>query len=362
MEQVPQQKGSTLLALAAIVVVIYGMQAAKVLLVPFLIAAFLALITVKPMLWLQRHRVPSILAALLIVSMIMLILGIVGLILGTSIADFTAALPVYQARLDVIVDRALVFVAQHLDAGAEIRNIGDMVDPGWAMGLVATILNSLKDVLTNTFLIIFTMIFMLLEASTAQTKVEAAFGRRADSLEGPRIFLQNLGRYLGIKTIVSLATGLCAGVLTWSIGLDFPLLWAMLAFLLNYVPTIGSIIAAVPAVLLALVQLGPGEATATAVGFAGINVVFGNFIEPRLMGYGVGISPLVVFLGLVFWGWVFGPVGMLLSVPLTMTLKLALESDDRTRWVAILLGSQRDADHALSKRAQQREQQREQAA
>jgi len=355
-EQLSQQKGSTLLALAAIVVVIYGMQAAKVLLVPFLIAAFLALITVKPMLWLQRNHVPSILAALLIVSMIMLILGIVGLILGTSIADFTAALPVYQARLDVIVDRALAFVAQHLNAGAEVRNIGDMVDPGWAMGLVATILNSLKDVLTNTFLIIFTMIFMLLEASSVQTKVEAAFGRRADSLEGPRVFLQNLGRYLGIKTIVSVATGLCAGVLTWAIGLDFPLLWAMLAFLLNYVPTIGSIIAAVPAVLLALVQLGPGEATATAIGFAGINVIFGNLVEPRLMGYGVGISPLVVFLGLVFWGWVFGPVGMLLSVPLTMTLKLALESDERTRWVAILLGSQRDADHALSKRAARREQ------
>jgi AI-2 transport protein TqsA len=113
------------------------------------------------------------------------------------------------------------------------------------------------------------------------------------------------------------------------------------------VPTIGSIIAAVPAVLLALVQLGPSEASAIALGFAGINVVFGNFLEPRLMGYGVGISPLVVFLGLVFWGFIFGPVGMLLSVPLTMTLKMGLESDERTRWIAILLGSQRDAQYAI---------------
>jgi predicted PurR-regulated permease PerM len=148
-----------------------------------------------------------------------------------------------------------------------------------------------------------------------------------------------------------MVTVLCAGFLTWAIGLDFPLLRAMLAFLLNYVPTIGSIIAAVPAVLLALVQLGPGEAGATAIGFAAINVVFGNFLEPRLMGYGVGISPLIVFVGLVFWGWVFGPVGMLLSVPLTMTLKLALESDERTRWLAILLGSERDAEHELRSRA-----------
>jgi predicted PurR-regulated permease PerM len=151
-----------------------------------------------------------------------------------------------------------------------------------------------------------------------------------------------------------MATGLAAGLLTWAIGVDFPLLWAMLAFLLNYIPTIGSIIAAVPAVLMALVQLGLGEASATAIGFLAINMVFGNLIEPRLMGHGVGISPLVVFIGLVFWGWVFGPVGMLLSVPLTMTLKLALESDKRTRWIAILIGSERDAEYALTKRRRRR--------
>jgi len=342
-----RQQGSAIMVSAAIVIVIYGMQMAKVILVPFLIAVFLALITVRPMLWLQQKRVPAILAALVIVSMIMLILAIVGMILGTSIADFTAAIPAYQARLDTIVDGAVKFIAKNIRGDTPIESLGDMVDPGWAMGLVATILNSLKDVLTNTFLIFFTMIFILLEASSGQTKFDAAFGRSESSLERPRMFLQNLGRYLGIKTIVSMATGLCAGVLTWSLGVDFPLLWAMLAFLLNYVPTIGSIIAAVPAVLLALVQLGPGEAGATAIGFASINVIFGNLIEPRLMGYGVGISPLIVFVGLVFWGWVFGPVGMLLSVPLTMTLKLALESDERTRWVAVLIGSERDAEHEL---------------
>ncbi len=350
--QLSNSKGSSIVGLAAVIVVIYGMQMAKVLLVPFLIAAFLALITVRPMLWMQQKKgVPSIIAALIIVIVIMLILAVVGTILGSSIADFTAALPVYQARLDVIVDRVLDFFVKHLNADASMQNLGDMVDPGWAMGLVASILNSLKGVLTNTFLIIFTTIFILLEASSVGTKVEAAFGRSANSLERPRIFLQNLGRYLGIKTIISFATGLCAGVLTWAIGLDFPLLWAMLAFLLNYIPTIGSIIAAVPAILLALLQLGPAEAGATAVGFAAINVVFGNAIEPRLMGYGVGISPLIVFVGLVFWGWVFGPVGMLLSVPLTMTLKLALESDERSRWIAILIGSERDAQYALNSRA-----------
>lgn len=347
MTSLGNHKSSAVVSLAAVIVIIFGMQMAKELLVPFLIAAFLALITVRPMLWLQQRRIPSFLAALIIVMSIMLLFAAVGAILGSSIADFTAALPGYQAQLDVIVDGVFDFVVKHLNGDESMESLGQMVDPGWAMGLVATILNSLKGVLTNTFLIIFLMIFMLLEVSSVGTKVEAAFGRSAESLDAPREFLHNLGRYLGIKTIVSIATGTCAGLVTWSIGLDFPLLWAMLAFLLNYVPTIGSIIAAVPAVLLALVQLGPGAAGATAIGFAAINVVFGNAIEPRLMGYGVGISPLVVFVGLVFWGWVFGPVGMLLSVPLTMTLKLALESDPDTRWIAILIGSERDALHAL---------------
>jgi predicted PurR-regulated permease PerM len=117
----------------------------------------------------------------------------------------------------------------------------------------------------------------------------------------------------------------------------------------------------VPVVLLALVQLGPGAAGATALGFVGINVVFGNYLEPRLMGYGVGLSPLVVFVGLVAWGWVFGPVGMLLSVPLTMTLKLALESDTRTRWVAILLGSARDAEYEIRRVDALREEEADQA-
>ena len=352
MEQ-QQKKTSAVIILAAVVIVIYGMQMMSVLLVPFLIAAFLALITVRPMLWMQQHRVPSILAALIIVTTLMLILAMVGMILGTSIADFTAALPTYQARLDNIVAGVFEWIKTTFELDESTDSITDMIDPGFAMGLVAGLLNSLREVLTNTFLIVFTMIFILLEASTAETKFEAAFGRRADSIASAREFMQNLGRYLGIKTLVSMATGLCAGLLTWSIGLDFPLLWAMIAFLLNYVPTIGSIIAAVPAVLLALVQIGPGAAGATALGFIGINVVFGNFLEPRLMGYGVGISPLVVFVGLIAWGFIFGPVGMLLSVPLTMTLKMALESDERTRWVAILLGSERDAVHALRSRARE---------
>jgi predicted PurR-regulated permease PerM len=299
-------------------------------------------------LWLQQKKVPSIAAALLIVITMMLVLAVVGAIVGSSISEFTSALPAYQERLDKIVDGALQFLARISGNENSFSDLGELIDPGWAMGMAATILTALQDVLTNTFLILFTMVFILLEVSSAATKAQAAFGLAAGTLDRPRAFVSNLGRYLGIKTVVSVATGITAGLLTWWIGLDFPLLWAMLAFLFNYVPTIGSIIAAVPAVLLAVVQLGPGDALTTALGFLAINMVFGNMIEPRLMGRGVGISPLIIFTGLVLWGWIFGPVGMLLSVPLTMTVKMALESNDRTRWAAILIGSEQDAEWELA--------------
>ena len=348
MEIAQEKSTNALISFAAVIIIVYGMQAAKVLLVPFLLAVFLALISVRPMLWLQQRRVPSLAAALLIVTAMMLVLAVVGGVVGTSIADFTAALPTYQARLDSIVQGTLNFVAGFLDDDQSLTDVGALIDPGWAMAQAANILNALREVLTNTFLILFTMVFILLEASSMGVKVQAAFGRSADSFERPRVFLHNLGRYMGIKTVVSIATGLSASLLTWWIGLDFPLLWGMLAFLFNYVPAIGSIIAAVPAILMALVQLGIGEAGSTAIGFMAINMLFGNAIEPRLMGYGVGISPLIVFTGLVLWGWIFGPVGMLLSVPLTMTLKMALEANERTRWLAILIGSERDAEYALA--------------
>lgn len=347
MDIINTQKSNALISAAAVIVIVYGLQAAKVLMVPFLLAVFLALVVVRPMLWLQKNKVPSVLAALLIVVLMMLVLGAVGGIVGTSIAEFTAALPSYQARLGTIVERTGALIVNLLGDDRPVPNIAELIDPGWAMGLAANILNGLQDVLTNVFLILFTMVFILLEASTLRTKAIAAFGRKTETFTGARQFLHDLGRYLGIKTVVSFITGFFAWLVTWSVGVDFPLLWGMLAFLLNYVPTIGSIIAAVPAVLLALVQLGVGEATTTAFGYLAINIVFGNFVEPRLMGYGVGISPLIVFTGLVLWGWIFGPVGMLLSVPLTMTLKMALEYDERTRWIAILIGTARDAEHTL---------------
>ena len=336
-----------LLSLTASFIIIYSLQAAAQLLIPFLLAIFIALITLKPMFWLQERKVPGVLAAFLIVIFIMLVLSSIGSIVGSSIVEFTNALPSYQERLDLIIDQLMMTSTNFLPYIQSDFSLSEMIDTSWVMGLAAMLLNALRDALTNTLLIMFTIIFILLEASSFEIKLSAAFKRKSSSFVRQKAYIDNLGRYLGIKTLVSIATGITVAIITSWIGLDFPLLWGMFAFLLNYVPTIGSIIAAVPAVLMALVQLGVGDALTTAIAFFFINLIFGSFIEPRLLGYGVGLSPLVVFIGLFFWGWIFGPVGMILSVPLTMALKMGLESDKETEWLAILIGSETDAMHKM---------------
>jgi predicted PurR-regulated permease PerM len=220
------------------------------------------------------------------------------------------------------------------------RELKDTFNPAVAMKLVAKMLTDLGKLLADTFLIVLTVVFILLEASTLPAKAAAVSENMRVPLSGFRRFAESVNRYLAIKTLMSLATGLSVTVWLAVQGVDFPLLWGLLAFLLNYVPNIGSFIAAIPAALLAFIQNGLSGLLLTVLGYTVINVVFGNLVEPRLMGRRLGLSPLVVFLSLVFWGWMFGAVGMLVSVPLTMVLKIALESRDETRWMAILLDSE----------------------
>ena len=148
-------------------------------------------------------------------------------------------------------------------------------------------------------------------------------------------------RYMVIKTIINLAAGILIGVWMYILGVQFPVLWGFLAFLLHYIPNIGAVIAAIPAALLAFVQFGIGSALLVIAGNILIGFIIGNVIEPRLMGRKFGLSTLVVFLSLIFWGSLLGFIGAILSIPLTMTLKFAFESNESTRWIAVLLGSEK---------------------
>ena len=316
-------------------VVIYGMQSASVILVPFLVAVFISVLCAPITRFLERLRIPIGFSVALVIILIIGIMTLAGTFVGGSIGAFNERLPFYQERLN----ETFTDLAALVDQEVSVSGLLDMVQPGAAMGLAANLLNALQGLLANFFLIMFTVIFILLESSTLPGKMQLVLSASHGDPEYFKRFTESVQRYLGIKTLTSLATGVLVGLLTVAFGLDFPVLWGLLAFLLNYVPSIGSLIASIPAILIALIQFGPLQALMIAVGYFVINITIGGVVEPRVMGRGLGLSTLVVFLSLIFWGWIFGPVGMLLSVPLTMTAKLALESSERTASVALLLSA-----------------------
>ncbi len=326
-----------LIVVACFVVVIAGMTLAKDILVPFLLAIFISIIASPPLFWLKGKGLPTWLSLIIVILGVLLIILLIGWLIGSSIASFTEDLPVYEAKLKQYT-ASITNWLERLGLDTSGLSLTEIFNPGAAMKLVGSLLSNLGSMLSNGFLIMMTVLFILLEASGFPAKLRAAFSDSESPLVQFDSFINNVKQYMTIKTWISLATGLLVTIWLAILGVDYALLWGLLAFALNYVPNIGSIIAAVPAVLLALIQLGFWRAIAVAVGYLVINLLMGSVIEPRFMGRGLGLSTLVVFLSLIFWGWVLGPVGMLLSVPLTMTAKIALDSREDTRWIAVLLG------------------------
>jgi predicted PurR-regulated permease PerM len=327
-----------LLILASFIVVVAGMKAASSILVPFFLAVFISVICTPPLFWLQRKGVPKVLALVFILVAIMAVGLLLGALVSSSINSFLSSLPNYQDRLSANIAPVIDWLREKGFDIPEGRVSGPF-SPEKVMRLAGTLLSGLSSVLTNAFLILLTVVFILLEAADLPKKLRAALRNPAKSLATIEKFSRSANRYVVIKTLISAITGFVISLWLLILGVDYPVLWGTLTFLLNYVPNIGSIIAAIPPALLALVQFGVGSALLTALGFLVVNNVLGNLIEPKLMGKGLGLSTLVVFISLVFWGWVLGPIGMILSVPLTSLVKIALENYEDTRGLAIMLGS-----------------------
>lgn len=330
-----------LIVMAAFVVVVAGVKAAESLLVPFFLSLIIAVISTPPLMWMKGKGAPTWLALLLIILVLVVVSVLVGAVIGSSISGFTKDLPEYQQKLSVITGNLFQQLNQW-GVPIDLQQIRDSFNPSKALGMVGSTLASFGNIMTNFLLILLTVVFILAEEVSFVDKLSINTKTRS-SLDAIRKFTAAVNQYVAIKTFVSFLTGATVMLWLWILGLDYFVLWGLLAFLLNFIPTFGSILAAIPAVLLAIVQLGLGDAALVAVGFVLVNFVVGNVVEPKIMGKGLDLSVLVVFLSLVFWGWVLGPVGMLLSIPLTMTVKIALESFHETQWIATMLGSGSDA-------------------
>ena len=320
--------------LAALVVVGAGIKFAAPLLVPLLLATFLTIVTAPLVLGLEKRGVPASIAVVLALLIDAAGLMVIGLAVSESLAGFSLRLADYEALFAVWLASTTEWLEAYSIGSDQVREV---FSPSTVMDTVASLLKNIAGVLSNLMLVLVIVVFMLFETLGLRDKLLRVIAdpARLDRLaRGAR----RVNKYLAVKTATSSATGLLCGSLCVVIGIDFPMLWGLLAFLLNFIPTIGSIIAAVPPVLLALVLLGPGEALGTALGYLAVNFIIGNLLEPRILGRALGLSPLVVFLSMVLWGWLLGPVGALLAVPLTMGVRIALNDSQDFRWVAVLLG------------------------
>ena len=278
----PTFKAPTVLILAGFIIVVAGMKAASSILVPFFMAVFIAVICAPPMFWLQRKGVPKILALIVILVVILGVGLLFGALIGSSLNDFLISLPDYQERLS---NHIATFVKWLRGKGINIpkQEVPKSFHPGWVMDLAGGIFSALSSVLANAFLILLTVVFIHLEAADLPEKLRVVLKNPERSLSAIEKFSRSAKRYLVIKTLTSAATGLV--ILLWLLilGVDYPVLWATLSFLLNYVPNIGPIIAALPVALLALVQLGVGSALLTVLGFVVVHIVLGNLLEPKAM-------------------------------------------------------------------------------
>lgn len=330
--------GSRLLFnLACLVVVIFGLRAAGTILVPIALALFLTVLSLPLLAALKARRVPSALAVFLTLLVNIAVFGLLVLIVSQSVNEFRVALPRYVEQFQrIILDFQAWLVVRRVPVADVV--ITDLINPEYVINLVSGTLRGIAWTVSNAFLILIITVFMLAETAAFPAKLRAVLGSQDADLSRFAKITSEVQQYLGIKTVVSMITGILVGTYVWFLGIDFPLFWGMMAFLFNYIPSVGSILASIPPVLLGLIQYGPGTALLVGLGYLAVNVTLGNIIEPNLMGRRLGLSTLVVILSLVFWGWVWGPVGMLLSLPMTMIVKIMLENTDDMRWIAIMLG------------------------
>lgn len=326
-----------LLIFAAAVVCVAGLRIAAPLLVPIMIAGFIAIVNLPVLGAFLRARVPRPLAILLIVLLDVAVIALIGWTVFQSATEVRAALPAYLGRFSQIEASAIATLQRY---GVEVTVIPytDLYRPDLLLDVAARVVRGVTGAVSTAFLVMLLVAFMLGEAAILPAKIRRIVGDRASEAVHYARIVEQVQHYLAIKTLVSLTTGVLIGVSAWLLGVDFALLWGLIAFLLNFIPSIGSIIAAIPAIVIALLQLGIGGALAITAVYLLVNVALGNIIEPHLMGRRLGLSTLVVLLSLLFWGWVWGIVGMLLSLPLTMAAKIAFENTRDLRWVATLLG------------------------
>ncbi|QDJ12513.1 hypothetical protein CEP45_01030 [Mergibacter septicus] len=337
----PSTFRNSLIILACLVIIFAGIKAAAVIVVQLLLALFLAIICTPIVNFMLKYRIPLWLAVIFLFALIFIGLTFFAGLVGAAVNEFSNSIPLYKKLLvERITDLATLLQHWNIHLTLPKESLIKHFDPNIVMGVIRSLLSGLSGAIANIFVLVLIVVFMLFEAQSAKQKLKKILPpHQMNSLQ--RV-LNSVISYLAVKTFVSFLTGFSVWLVLTLLDIQYAVLWGTVTFLLNYIPNIGSILAAVPVIIQVLLLNGVSEAVLILFAFIVINMIIGNFIEPRLMGKTLGLSTLMIFISLIFWGWLLGTTGMLLSVPLTVAVKVGLEANPKTRNYASFLGDNSD--------------------
>jgi len=322
-------------------VIMYLAKWTAELIVPLLISAMIALLLQPVMHWLERKGMPRLLALIVVLLFLVAFLTLFGIFVAAEINDFIGQLGEVRSKMQHLIDQLFLFL-QNLGFSRQEKELENFLHPDGIVTFFKNMLLQLGNQFSNTLLILFTTSFLILDSTSLRSRLGRILQDSPEQLEALEKVFDKIQTYFLIMAKVSLITALTALALLWFFDIPYAALWASLTFFLNFIPVIGSIIAAVPPVILGLVDQGWSIALWVGLGYLLINNIVGNILQPTMMGRGLGLSPFTVFWSMVFWGWFFGPTGMILSVPLTMIVQFLLMRYDETRWLGFLLSDYRE--------------------
>lgn len=316
----------------AFIIACAGISLASSIVVPFLLAVFLSVAIAPLMAVMMKYHVPRAISMLIVFAIFGYIFYLFGSIIASTGASLAHDMPMYKERFEGVINTSLAWLEAHeLNTNIDIL-IKDNIERVFSSA--TALFKGTSEIVTKSFLVLLLMVFMIFEAPIFAKKIENFGGSASLVMHN---FANNLKRYVLIKTISSIGTALILLPALWYFDVPYAMFLALLAFGLNYIPTVGSTIAAIPAILLCLLTGEPVNTLWLGIYYIIINIAIGNFIEPKFLGQGLGISTLVVVLSLIFWGFLLGIGGMFLAVPLTMSIKLALDESKNFKFIAILL-------------------------
>lgn len=327
-----------LVAIASFIIIIGGLSLASSIVVPFLLAVFISIIVYPLLELMSKVHINRFFAFIILIGICGSGLWILGNVIATALLGFSADLPIYKAKIDIFIDNLVIYIKDNSNIDIS-NNILSFINIDKLITTTSNLIVQTGSIVTQSFLVFLLLAFILFEVQIFKDKVAYFALKNPLASDIASTFISNLKRYLAIKTISSIATGVIVWVFLILFDVPYAPLWAVLAFILNYIPTIGSIIAAIPAILVSLAVNDLSSTLWLTLIYLVLNIAIGNFIEPKFLGKELGISTLVVILSLLFWGFVFGIGGMFLAVPLTMSIKIALDANPKTKSISILLSN-----------------------